>query len=90
LFTPNERTEAVLTFNYNRQDDSSPRFLLRDTPDFPISAVNPRTKVEADACGLNLRVKHAFDSFTLQSVTSVQRNTSLPDRRLHTSIGPPA
>lgn len=76
LFTPGDRTEAVLSFSYNRQEDTTPRFLLRDITGFPVSAVDPRTRVEAQAYGVNLRVKQEFDAFTLHSVTSAQRTTS--------------
>ncbi|MCJ2188840.1 TonB-dependent receptor [Novosphingobium beihaiensis] len=76
LLEPDTLTSAQLTFNYNHEDNSSPRFLLRDTPDFPVSAVDPRTDIEADTYGFTLKIDHAFAAFGFHSVTALQRNTS--------------
>lgn len=76
LFEPDALTSAQLTFNYNHEDSTSPRFLLRDAPDFPVSAVDPRTDIEGDSYGFNLKIDHAFEAFDLHSITAVQRNTS--------------
>lgn len=76
LFTPSDRTEALLTFNYGREVTHSPRFILRDAPDFPISATDPRTRVEGESYGVNLRVQHEFDSFMLNTQTAFQRGQS--------------
>lgn len=76
LFTPSDRTEALLSFNYGRDITHSPRWLLRDTPDFPVSATDPRTEVDGESYGVNLRVQHEFDSFILNSQTAFRRDTS--------------
>lgn len=76
LFTPGDRTEALLAFNYAHDRNSSPRFLLRDATDFPVSATDPRTKIVGTTFGFTLRVQHRFKSLALTSLTSVQRNRS--------------
>lgn len=76
LFAPSDRTTANLAVSYNRFEDTSPRFLLRDYADFPTSAVNPRTEVDSDSLGVNLKINHQFESVVFDSVTTLQRNTS--------------
>jgi len=76
LFTPSWNTEALLSFNYGRDATHSPRFLLRDAPDFPVSATDPRDHLESETYGINLRIEHEFDSFSLTSLSSIQRNNS--------------
>lgn len=76
LFKPTISTEALLTVSYGREHTHSPRFLLRDTPSFPISATNPRTDVDSETIGVNLKVDHRLDAFTLTSLSSFQRNNS--------------
>lgn len=76
LFTPDDRTEALLTFNYGRETTRSPRFMLRDTPNFPVSASDPKTLNEGEMGSGNLRIRHEFDSFVLNSQTAFQRSTS--------------
>lgn len=79
LFTPGDRTEALLSFTYGRDDSHSPRFLLRDAADFPVSATVPRTHVAAETYGVSLRIRHELDAFALTSLTSIQRNRSTQD-----------
>ncbi|MEZ2127707.1 MULTISPECIES: TonB-dependent receptor [unclassified Sinorhizobium] len=76
LFAPDAATEALLSFNYGRNESHSPRFLLRDTADFPTSATDPQTDVDSETYGFNFRFKHEFENFVLTSLTSIQRNDS--------------
>jgi iron complex outermembrane receptor protein len=76
LFEPTGETSATLSLSYNRQKDTSPRFLLRNYAYFPTSAVNPRTDVDSDSLGVNLKVRHDFDWAALESVTTYQNNYS--------------
>jgi len=79
LFRPTDRTEALLTASHGREHTHSPRFLLRDAAEFPISATNPRTDIDSKASGATLRIDHRFDSLTLTSLSSFQRNGSTQD-----------
>lgn len=76
LFEPGGETSATLSLSYNRQKDTSPRFLLLNYAWFPTSAVNPRTDVDSDSLGVNLKVRHEFDWAALESVTTYQNNYS--------------
>jgi iron complex outermembrane receptor protein len=76
LFTPDNKTEALLTFNYGRETAHSPRFLLPDAPRFPVSATDPRTLVKGESGSVNLRVRHEFESFLFNSQTAIQRSRS--------------
>ncbi|TCP32796.1 iron complex outermembrane receptor protein [Sphingomonas sp. BK235] len=76
LFTPDDETEALLTVSYGRDRSHSPRFMLRDTPDFPVSATDPKTFAIGTTGVANLRVRHAFDSVVLNSQTAFQRSRS--------------
>jgi len=76
LFAPTSSTSATLGVSYNRQNDTSPRFLLRDYAGFPTSAVNPRTSVDSKSLGVNLKIRHEFGPAVLDSVTCYQRNNS--------------
>lgn len=76
LFEPSAESSAALTLSYNRQQDTSPRFLLRDYASFPTSAVDPRTSVDGDSLGLTLRVRHDFGPAVFESVTTFQDNHS--------------
>lgn len=76
LFSPDAGTEATLSLNYNRSDVNSPRFLLRDTPNFPVSSLDPSYDQESKAYGGNFRFRHEFETFALTSITSIQRGTS--------------
>ncbi|MDQ7250438.1 TonB-dependent receptor [Dongia sedimenti] len=76
LLEPNDATSATLAVSYDRHIDSNPRFLLRDADDFPVSEVDPRTKVDSDSLGATLHVTHDFGPLVLDSVTSAQRNHS--------------
>lgn len=73
LFEPDSATTALLTFNYGRNDDSNPLWVLRDAPCYPCSALNPRDDFKRENYGVNFRFEHAFDTFRLTSVSSVQR-----------------
>ncbi|WP_187277739.1 TonB-dependent receptor [Methylobacterium sp. WL18] len=77
LVTTEDQTEALLTFNYGKERSHSPRFLLSDTPRFPISATNPRTLVDGESRSVNLRIKHEFDGFILNTQTSYQHSGSI-------------
>jgi iron complex outermembrane recepter protein len=76
LFEPSGETSATLSLSYNRQQDTSPRFLLRNYDWFPTSAVNPRTDVDSDSLGVNLKVRHDFGPLLFESVTTYQNNYS--------------
>ncbi|WP_218574563.1 TonB-dependent receptor [Reyranella sp. CPCC 100927] len=76
MFTPGDRTTATLAISYNRQNDTAPRFLLRDAASFPVSAADPRTKVSGDSLGLTLKVSHDFGPLVLDWISGFQRNDS--------------
>jgi len=76
LFKSDAATEALLMVTYGGEHTHSPRFLLRDALSFPISETIPRTDVDGDTIGANLRVDHRFDGLTLTSLSSFQRNHS--------------
>lgn len=76
LFTPDDQTEALLTVNYGHETTHSPRFMWRDAPNFPVSATDPKTLNEGEMGSGNLRIRHEFDSFVLNSQTAFQRVTS--------------
>ncbi|MFT4065546.1 TonB-dependent receptor [Paraburkholderia sp.] len=73
LFTPDDNTLAILTFSYNRDNDSIPYRILRDSPCFPCSATDPRPDFTRHSYGANLRIEHTFDSFQFTSLSSVSR-----------------
>ncbi|MFC0709606.1 TonB-dependent receptor [Azorhizophilus paspali] len=75
LFVPDEETSALLTLSYNRNDDQSPRFILRDSPGFPRSGLDPRNDFRRESYGLNLRVSRALDWANLESLSSIQYST---------------
>lgn len=74
LFTPSAATEVLFSLNYNRSDDSFPRFILKDSPCFPCSGLNPRPDFQREDFGGNFRIEHSFDSFRFTSVSSIQQN----------------
>ncbi|MFD2408168.1 TonB-dependent receptor [Azorhizophilus paspali] len=59
LFVPDEETSALLTLSYNRNDDQSPRFILRDSPVFRAAAstraMTSGAKATVSTCGLVVR-----------------------------------
>lgn len=75
LFTPNADTDVLFSFNYNRTDDSYPRFVLKNSPCFPCDGLNPGPDFQREEFGGNLRIDHSFDDFRFTSLTSVQRNS---------------
>lgn len=75
LFTPDVRTDVLLTLNYGREETHSPRFLSPNATDFPVSATDPRTLVAGETASANLRVRHTFDGFALDTQTAFQRST---------------
>ena len=77
LFVPGERTFVTLGLTHDRNDDTLPRFVLRDAPGFPVSAVDPRTRVDRENNGINLKVRHEADALVLESITTHQRGDSL-------------
>ena len=76
LFEPDDTTSATLAISYDRHVDTDPRFLLRDAADFPVSSVDPRTKVDSDALGATLHLNHDFGPVVLDSISSIQHDTS--------------
>lgn len=77
LFVPGERTFVTLGLTHDRNDDTLPRFVLRDAPGFPVSAVDPRTRVDRENNGINLKVRHEADVLVFESITTHQRGDSL-------------
>ncbi len=74
LFTPDAATDILFSFNYNRSDDSFPRFILNNSPCFPCDALNPRPEFKREDFGGNLRIEHSFDVFRFTSISSIQQN----------------
>lgn len=74
LFTPDVDTNVLFSFNYNRSDDSQPRFVLKSAPCFPCDGLNPRPEFQREDYGGNLRIEHNFDAFLFTSLTSIQQN----------------
>jgi iron complex outermembrane receptor protein len=77
LYTPDEDTSALLTFNYSQYHDSIPTFILKDADCYPCSGVNPRFKVDNETYGLNLRFEHSFEGFKLTSISAVQHTPKM-------------
>ena len=75
LFTPDAATDVLFSFNYNRSDDTYPRFILKDAPCFPCDGLNPSPDFQREEYGGNLRIEHAFDAFRFTSVSSIQNNS---------------
>jgi iron complex outermembrane receptor protein len=76
LFTPNDRTTVTFSGAYTKDDDTVPRWLLRDAADFPQSAVDPRNEVNRENQSYNLKIRHDFGSMVFESVSNFQRITS--------------
>jgi iron complex outermembrane receptor protein len=75
LFTPNADTDVLFSFNYDRMDDSQPRFVLKNAYCFPCDGLNPRPDFRREDYGANLRIEHNFDAFKFTSLSSIQQNT---------------
>lgn len=76
LFTPSSDTSATLQVSYGKESDTFPRFLLRDAPDFPVSAVDPRNQVDTEGEGVNFRFMHDFGAVVLNTVSTYQHYDS--------------
>jgi len=76
LFTPNDRTTVTFSGTYTKDDDTVPRWLLRDATNFPQSAVDPRNDVNRENQNYNLKIRHEFDSMVFESVSNFQRTSS--------------
>jgi iron complex outermembrane receptor protein len=76
LLTPSKRTTVTFSGAYTQDDDTAPRWLLRGTADFPVSAVNPRNDVDRENQDYNMKVRHDFGSMIFDSVSNFQRTAS--------------
>lgn len=74
LFTPDTRTKVLFSFNYNRSEDSMPRFVLKGAPCFPCDGLDQRPVFNREDYGGNLRIEHDFDDFRFVSLSSGQQN----------------
>lgn len=74
LFTPDADTNVLFSFNYNRSEDSTPRFVLKSAPCFPCDGLDTRPDFRREDYGANLRIDHDFDAFRFTSLSSIQRN----------------
>ena len=72
LWTPTDATSVLLSLNYNRNDDTSPLWVLRDANCYPCSGLDPRNDFTRQMYGSNLRIEHDFDAFRFTSLSSFQ------------------
>lgn len=86
LLTPDGDTDILFSLNYNRSDDSQPRFIQRDAPCFPCDGLNPRPNFQREDFSGNLRIEHSFDTFRITSISSIQKNSCEQDLDLTDSL----
>lgn len=72
LWTPTAETSVLFSLSYNRNDDTTPLWVLRDAECYPCSGLDPRNDFVREQYGANLRVEHDFDSFRFTSLSSFQ------------------
>ncbi|WP_119166275.1 TonB-dependent receptor [Algihabitans albus] len=74
LLTPNQRTTAILRGYYEDDRRDTPAFLLRDSSDFPGSAITPENRLDRRLVNASLEIEHDFDKVLLTSVSSFHSN----------------
>ena len=74
LLTPSDRTTAVLRGYYEDDRRDTPAFLLRDSSEFPASAINPENRLDRRLVNASLEIEHDFDRVLLTSVSSFHSN----------------
>lgn len=94
-FTGLGDTTVTLTASYLRDEGNAPFYLVRDTPQFPISGTLTEPASVATQGGANLTVEHDFAGFRFTSVSAYQYNelesaTDNADKLLYDLIGFPA
>lgn len=71
VFTPDELTRFVLTGNYERDNNTASNFILKNGPNFPTVALDPKGWVDREISGLSLTASRQFDRFQFTSVSAV-------------------
>ena len=94
-FTGLDNTTITLTGSYLRDEGNAPFYLLRNTPDFPLSGTLTEPNSEATQGGGTLTIEHEFDALRFTSVSAYQYNklvgeTDNADKLLYDQIGFPA
>ena len=74
LLTPGRRTTAVLRGYYEDDRRDTPAFLLRDSSDFPASAITPENRLDRRLINAALEIEHDFDAVLLTSLSSFHSN----------------
>ncbi|EKF18533.1 TonB-dependent receptor [Nitratireductor pacificus pht-3B] len=72
LWTPSDVTSVLLSLNYDRNDDATPLWVMRDADCYPCSGLNPRNDFRREQYGTKLRVEHDFDAFRFTSISAFQ------------------
>ncbi|EIM73525.1 TonB-dependent receptor [Nitratireductor aquibiodomus RA22] len=72
LWTPSDVTSVLLSVNYDRNDDTTPLWVMRDAECYPCTGLNPRNDFQRRQYGTNLRVQHDFDAFRFTSISAFQ------------------
>lgn len=94
-FTSIDNTTVTLTGSYLRDEGNAPFYLVRDTPNFPISGTLTEPNSVTTQGGVTLTVEHEFDAFRFTSVSAYQYNeldskSDNADKLLYDQIGFPA
>lgn len=94
-FTGIDNTTVTLTGSYLRDEGNAPFYLLRNTPQFPISGTLTEPNSVATQGGTTLTVEREFDAFRFTSVSAYQHNelssaTDNADKLLYDQLGFPA
>ena len=72
LWLPGDDTTVTLSAFHDRRESDAPRFIWRQNPAFPQSAVSPATDIRWRDTGASLKVEHDFEHLRLTSLTSYQ------------------
>ncbi|MFK0375180.1 TonB-dependent receptor [Pandoraea sp. NPDC090278] len=76
LWLPGDDTTVTFTGFYDDRKSDAARFLWYQNPDFPQSAVNPRSDIRWRDTGASLKVEHEFSAMRLTSLTSFLNSRS--------------
>lgn len=94
-FTRFDRTVITLTGSYLRDQGNAPFYLVRDTPDFPISGTLTEPRSVTTQRGVTLKIEREFDAFHFTALSAYQHNelesrTDNADKLLYDQLGFPA
>ncbi|MFT3819986.1 MAG: TonB-dependent receptor [Rubrivivax sp.] len=72
LWLPGRATTVALSVFHDRRESDAPRFIWRQNPAFPQSAVDPATDIRWRDTGASLKIQHDVGRVRLSSLTSYQ------------------